>query len=184
MLYVWKHRFAHALPNSSVYSFSYSYSIKQWERKGKKENRRKEARVLHALAVRVHTRESKLSPFIGQPGKGGRAAAVKRKGCMWSAREREEGGRGAPSYFTVITVTCYRARSLRHAINRRLPLLWWWGDRRGCKRQMNTRGGYCGTSTRYRASAFLLTIRNGTIATSFPILCAWIFPIFFAFFLP
>lgn len=34
------------------------------------------------------------------------------------------GWRGAPSYFTVITVTCYRARSLRHAINRRLPLPW------------------------------------------------------------
>lgn len=34
------------------------------------------------------------------------------------------GRRGAPSYFTVITVTCYRARSLRHAINRRPPLPW------------------------------------------------------------
>lgn len=32
--------------------------------------------------------------------------------------------RCTPSYFTVITVTCYRARSLRHAINRRLPLPW------------------------------------------------------------
>lgn len=43
------------------------------------------------------------------------------------------GSRGAPSYFTVITVTCYRARSLRHAINRRLPLPYQWMERGGVK---------------------------------------------------
>lgn len=35
---------------------------------------------------------------------------------------RNFGKRSAPSYFIVITVTCYRVRSLRHAINRRFPL--------------------------------------------------------------
>lgn len=50
--------------------------------------------------------------------------------------------RGAPSYFTVITVTCYRARSLRHAINRWLPLPWM-----ARKEGTGVRGvaaGYCG----------------------------------------
>jgi len=44
--------------------------------------RTEKRRKFYMLAIRVHTRESKLSPFIGQPGEGGRAAAVKRKGCM------------------------------------------------------------------------------------------------------
>jgi len=54
---------------------------------------------------------------------GGAGSCSKAEG-LFVKRGWEEDGRGAPSYFTVITVTCYRARSLRHAINRRLPLLW------------------------------------------------------------
>lgn len=52
-------------------------------------------------------------PFIGESA----TEWASRKGECWR-------GVGAPSYFTVITVTCYRARSLRRAINRRLPLAW------------------------------------------------------------
>ena len=72
------------------------------------------------------------------------------RGTVAGQRRNSDGGlegcarwrRGAPSYFTVITVTCYRARSLRHAINRRLPLPWM-----ACKEGTGAAlvaGGYCG----------------------------------------
>lgn len=95
--------------------YFYSYLIRLGNERRTRRREKRERRELYTLAIRVHTRESKLSPFRAG---GGRAAAAKWKGCAG----RRGGSRGAPSYFTVITVTCYRVRSLRHAINRRLPL--------------------------------------------------------------
>lgn len=72
---------------------------------------------VHASCTCTRTRLVSKSPgpFIGgslQPG--GRTE----KGCAG-------GGRGEVHTVVFhITVTCYRARSLRHAINRRLPLPW------------------------------------------------------------
>lgn len=108
--------------SNSVYSYSYSHSIKERERKGKKENKRKKARILHARDSRTYTRIETQS-FHRKAGKGWAGSCGEAEG-LYVKQGRQEGSRGAPSYFTVITVTCYRARSLRHAINRRLPLLW------------------------------------------------------------
>lgn len=84
---------------------------------------REKKREVYTLAIRVHSRiETQF--FHRRVGKGWAGSCGEAEG-LYVKQGRQEGGRGAPSYFTVITVTCYRARSLRHAINRRLPLLWW-----------------------------------------------------------
>lgn len=53
---------------------------------------REKKREFYALAIRVHTRESKLSPFIGQPGKGGRAGSCGEAEGLYVKRAGE--GRG------------------------------------------------------------------------------------------
>lgn len=91
------------------------------ERKRKIEGRGGEYFTRSRFAYIHANRNSVLSSEIRGRRRGtGVAGQLRRSGRV--ARERRGGGRGAPSYFTVITVTCYRARSLRHAINRRLPL--------------------------------------------------------------
>lgn len=69
------------------------------------------------VRARVHA-SYRSPPVLSLGGVCNRVGEPKR-GALGVGEER-----CTPSYFTVITVTCYRARSLRHAINRRLPLPW------------------------------------------------------------
>lgn len=113
------------IPLNAEYFYSYLIRLEnEREREREREGEKRETRVLHARDSRTYTRIETQS-FQSQ----GVAGQLRRSGRV--ARVEGGGSRGAPSYFTVITVTCYRARSLRHAINRRLPLPYQWMEKEG-----------------------------------------------------
>jgi len=61
--------------------FLFIFTFEETRAKGKE--KREKRREFYALAIRIHTRESKFSPFIREiRERVGRQAAAKRKGCM------------------------------------------------------------------------------------------------------